>query len=136
MRTESILIGSGLLGLGVSYTLNNDLKPLTEEEIARLNPLNINGFDRIATTTYSAGARDLSDIFLFSSIGTPLALLLDQESRNDYGDVSVMYLETMLVTNSLTTLSKTFFRRSRPYAYNDDVDLSLKLGKSTRLSFF
>jgi len=47
-----------------------------------------------------------------------------------------MYLETMLVNNSLTALSKTFFRRTRPYAYNDDVDLTLKLGKATRFSFF
>ncbi|NNF35256.1 MAG: phosphatase PAP2 family protein [Saprospiraceae bacterium] len=134
---EAYIIGSGLLGLGVSFALNKDLKPLTEEEIERLNPLNINGLDRVATATFSKNARNWSDGFLYGSIGAaPLALLLDKESRADYGDISAMYFETMLINNSLTALSKTFFRRTRPYAYNDDVDLTLKLGKSTRFSFF
>jgi membrane-associated phospholipid phosphatase len=133
---ESYIIGSGLVGLGISYALNKDIKPLSEEEIARLNPLNINGFDRVATTTYSSNARDWSDRFLYGSFGSPLFLLLDQESRENYGEISLMYFETMLVNNSLTALSKSIFRRTRPYAYNEDVDLSFKLGKSTRLSFF
>ncbi len=135
-KKESVIIGTGLVGIGASFMFNKNIKPLTEEEISRLNPLNINPFDRIATSTYSCNARDWSDRILYGSIGTPLVLLLDKESRDNYGDVSAMYFETMLVNNSLTLLSKTLIQRIRPYAYNDDVDLSLKLGKNTRLSFF
>ena len=135
-KQESIIIGSGLAGLGITYPLGKNIKPLTEEEINRLNPLSISSFDRISTTTYSLGSRKLSDKFLYSSFGFPTVLLLDQESRDEFGEVGLMYFETMLLNNALTGLSKSIFRRSRPYAYNKDVDISLKLGTSTRLSFF
>ena len=135
-KQESIIIGSGLAGLGITYPLGKNIKPLTEEEINRLNPLSISSFDRISTTTYSLGSRKLSDKFLYSSFGFPTVLLLDQESRDEFGVVGLMYFETMLLNNALTGLSKSIFRRSRPYAYNKDVDISLKLGTSTRLSFF
>jgi len=135
-KKESILIGSGLAGLGLAFPIGKNIKPLTKEEIDKLNPLAINGFDRISTTTYSAGSRKLSDRFLQTSFAVPFALLLDQESRDEYETVGLMYFETILLTNTMTGLSKAIFRRTRPYAYNKDVDFSLKLGTSTRLSFF
>ena len=133
---EAYLIGSGLAGFGVALKFNSGLKPHTTEEIEALDPFKVNAFDRVATSTYSQNARDWSDRFLYGSYGVPLFLMLDSESRDDARDVGVMYFETMLITNSLTALSKTILRRTRPYAYNQSVDMDLKLGKSTRLSFF
>ena len=134
--TESPLLYSGLAGVGISIPLNKKIKPLTKEEILALDATQVNFFDRIAIKGYNSSAQSTSDMFLYSSSALPLTLLLDNKARNEFGTVSTMYLETVLVNYGITELTKVLFKRKRPYNYNKSLPLDLKQKRDSRKSFF
>jgi len=47
-----------------------------------------------------------------------------------------MTVETVLITSGLTNITKAISKRYRPFNYNPNVPDDVKLGKSSRLSFF
>ncbi len=129
-----VLLGG--LTYGISIPLQDKVLPLTEDELGELDPLLLNRFDRISTWQDSDFARLGSDIGLRASILSPLLLLADEPSRQEYGTVSIMWLETLLLTNGITRLVKSTVRRERPYAYNPFTGQELRVDPETRLSFF
>ena len=133
---DSPLLYSGAAGIGISIPINKKIKSLSLDQISALDPLQVNPLDRIAIHTYSQSARNASDIFLYSTPVYPLSLLADHGSRNEFGNISTMYLETALVNYGITNLVKVLTKRTRPYAYNTGLDNELKLTKNTRRSFF
>ena len=93
-------------------------------------------FDRWVTRQYNLKAKKSSDIVLYTSFALPLTLLADENARNDFGTVGLMSVQTLLLNSGLTNITKTTVKRPRPYLYNEDVALRLKLKKSDRYSFF
>ena len=47
-----------------------------------------------------------------------------------------MYLETAIVNYGITELVKVLAKRTRPYAYNKQLDNGIKIKRDTRKSFF
>ena len=72
LTKDVALFSAGLLAQfgGTSFILN-DVDVLTQAQIAQLDKNDINGFDRKAVNNYSNNARQLSDVFLFSSVSYP-----------------------------------------------------------------
>jgi len=62
--------------------------------------------------------------------------MLNKKTKKSGGVISVMALETMLVTNALTSMTKISVLRPRPLVYNDEVPLGSKLARKNKLSFF
>jgi membrane-associated phospholipid phosphatase len=135
---EAAVLGSTAVLFGLGYWADRSYTPLTQEEIATLDPATINWFDRAATRRWSPSAAKASDIMLYATTAAPLTLILTDQGRREPGTMGVMYFETYALQGALTFLAKNLFSRTRPYVYNDDPDipLSVKMKKTSRRSFY
>ena len=135
---EAAVLGSTAAIFGLGLWADQGYTPMTPEEIARLDPTTINRFDRGATGRWSPGAAKASDIMLYTTMAAPISLTVTDQGSRQAGTLAVMHLETLLLQGGLTYLSKSLFVRTRPYVYNDnpDIPLELKMGKTSRQSFY
>lgn len=134
---EGALLAIGFATLGAGVVVNAELDVLTPENIAALDPQGINGLDRPATTRWSRTASRVSDGLLVATVGGPISLLAMAPGPGEPVTVAVMLGETILLTNGVGQLTKTVFRRVRPFVYNDNADIPIekKTSKSARQSF-
>jgi membrane-associated phospholipid phosphatase len=126
-------------GMGLSYyglTLMMDKDGLTEEQIARLNKNDVNGFDRFSAGWDSKNAKKVSDIPFYGSFALPFALAFDNQIGSNAGQVFVLYVETMAVTGSLFTMTNGNIPRTRPLVYSDQVELKDKTNANARNAFY
>ncbi len=135
-QKELPLLGTGLILMGTGSWAVQQLDPLSVEDIGQLDASDINGFDRNAIENFSTQANDISDLFLYGSIAPPLSLLIDKQIRSDFAKVSILFLETVLISQGLTTLTKGLAKRTRPFAYNPEVEMDKKLERTARTSFY
>lgn len=137
-RRDAYLSGGGAVLFGGSIALTNTVTPLTPEEIRLLQDRRdrIWGVDRWVTGNWSPRAARVSDGLLFSSLALPLGLLADNSTRDHFGRHALIAFESLLINTALTQLTKTTVRRPRPYMYNPDVALPVKLKRSSQFSFF
>lgn len=127
--------GAGLLCAGGLFT-SHQVRPLTEAQIASLDPYSLPGFDRSATENWNPKMDLASDIMVYGTITLPALMMINKRARKDFLVVGFMYAETAMLTVGLTELTKGLAQRTRPYAYNPNVDLSEKTDRGARLSFF
>jgi membrane-associated phospholipid phosphatase len=130
-----IIGGLGLTALGVK--LINDRPDITPAKLAVESKQSVPFFDRGNVGYYNEKADDDSYIPFKLSFGMPIAMaLLNKNERQHFGQVMVLYLETMAVTGTLFTLSAGLADRSRPYVYGENTPLDKRLGKTGQRSFF
>ena len=98
-------------------------EPLTAEEIEGLDPADINGFDRSATTQWSPTARDVSNALVLPLMAVPLGLAIATPGSRQSWTVAAMYGEVLLIGNGLGELLNGVTNRTRPFVYNDDLDI-------------
>ena len=135
-KRESILFGSAI-GLGIiGLTINDDIVPFTLDEINALNRNDVNKFDRSATYNWSTTAASATDFLAAALILSPAALAFSDEVRNDITPVLAMYLQTLILSETLPLVLKGITRRTRPYAYNEDAPIEEKQTANARRSFF
>lgn len=129
----TIAIGAGLTGLGFLLDTNSDNPSLSE--INMLDPNGLNFLDRGAIDNYSSRAQTVSDILLYSSATLPFITYFSKKCRADGGSIAIMALETALITNGITNIIKVSADRYRPFNYNPNVDIEMKLGSDSNRSF-
>lgn len=134
---DLIFLGSGA-GLSVlGHLLEGKQAALGRSTLAQLNRQDVNGFDRHATYNWSPGASRASDILLLGSgavsLGTMLAV---RNIRRDWARTCIMGLETFLINDGLTFVTKVAVGRIRPFAYNPAVPVEEKLTANARQAFF
>jgi membrane-associated phospholipid phosphatase len=130
------LIYSGV-GLGmniIGYSIHTE--GATIEGINALKESDLWAIDRPAIFNNSKTARTLSDVILYSSMSIPFIIYSDKKCRSEGLTIGVMGLETFLITNGITTITKSLTERYRPFTYNPDIPLDEKLGAGARLSYF
>jgi membrane-associated phospholipid phosphatase len=134
---DGTLLAAGAAALGAGVAVSAELDVLTTQDLAALDAREINGLDRPATTRWSPVASRVSDGLLVGMIAGPMSLLAVAPGAHAPTTVAVMLGETILLTNGIGQLSKTVFRRVRPFAYNDDpaVPPEKKSSKGARQSF-
>ncbi len=138
--TEMTTIGSSAILFALGYWADLDSpnnRPLIPEEIATLDPVQINKFDRPTTRNWSPGAAHLSDIFMYSAMIAPLSLSLTENGSKEPLTVTLMHAETLLLNGGATYLFKNLFRRTRPFVYNTNPQIpdSLRRSRTARRSF-
>jgi len=136
LNREAIIFGAGIGLTVLSFSLNDDIEPLTIDEINSLNRDNINSFDRRATINYSQTEGLYSDILLVTSILSPALLALSGEIENDFTTTVTMYFQTLLLAEAIPFVSKGITQRVRPFAYNDNAPLKDKQNRNAKRSFF
>lgn len=131
----------GLITFGTTTTLGSmyldrKVKPLTEDQIKMLNFDNIPGIDRFSTRHLSFKMDEFTDKLLLTSFASPFFLLLDETGRNNFDDMALIVFQGALINSALVNLSKVVAKRPRPYNYNPDAPVDIKMRKSSRYSFF
>ncbi len=131
-----ILVGSiGLTALGTKLVANK--KDLTLAELAAINKSDIPAFDRGNAGYYSEKADDISYLPFWGSFALPVVTaLIDKDQRKNFGQVMVMYTETMAITGALFTITAGTVNRPRPLVYNDKVDTKIRTSNNNQRSFF
>lgn len=123
---ESIIFGGNIGLIFLSEVLSEGAEVMTVDEINALNTSDINSFDRSTASNWSPDISSASDILVVTTIISPISLLLSEDVRDDFGTMTVMYLQTILTTTFLTSSIKSV-SRVRPLAYNPDTPLKDKL---------
>lgn len=134
-KEELKYFGVGGLGFGLAYYLRKNTDLLTEDFINALDSDGINSLDRYAVSQNSSTARSLSNYITFGSFTVPVFFLAEKHCRGSIGDIAIMWLEANIITLAITDVLKYSVKRTRPYAYNDEVSIEEKLSLNTRLSF-
>lgn len=130
-----LLVGSFGFGLGATLS-SSQVDPLTAAQIAALDPADVNGFDRFATSNWSTSAQHLSDVTMWAGIGSFLSLLGPQKSRSEFLGIGLMFLQGGFATTGVTNATKHLVQRTRPYVYNPVVPEAEKFQRDARFSFF
>jgi len=134
--TDGYIMGGAAALLAVDIYLDHNITPLTVEDLATVNSEGINAFDRSAIFKYSQSASDLSDLFKDVTFIVPLTLFLGGKAQNEARSIGIMYIETFAVTSAITQATKALVGRKRPFVYNPDVALDVKLAKNGVKSFY
>lgn len=131
---EIIISGTGaLIGTAAIIVMTNN-DPLTLNEISSLNPQDVNAFDRIAIGPYQSDV--LGDVLLYSSFIFPLTFLTYDKTKEDFGTISLMYGEAVLLNAGINALIKGLTLRNRPFVYDKSSLLEPKLNVDARYSFY
>ena len=131
-KEASIIVPSLLLS-SFSFYRHIKLDELSPEAVNSLSINEINRFDRIAVNQYSQTSRVLSDYLVGLCLVAPFTMnFQDKVSSN----INVLILESYLLTTSLASFSKVTTQRKRPYVYNKNVDIDIRIEKDGQLSFF
>ncbi len=139
----ALFAGAAVTG-GISQRLRKKHKPMQEFDVLNLSKSDINRFDRSAVSHFSVMADLRSDIGFLSTIALAgvNAFFLPIESANENNPylkqaslLGTMWLQTNLLNAFGTEIIKNLIKRPRPYTYNPNVDLELKLKGDARKSF-
>lgn len=129
-----ITAGVGLNVAGVLMIQNK--KALTEAEVNALDKNDIWKIDRWAAGNYSQNADEISYIPFYMSMALPVAFLPSEEERNNFGQISVLFIETMATTGAIFTLTAGAVEKSRPLVYNESLPLEKRTDPDAQRSFF
>ena len=129
-----ITTGVGLNVLGVLLIQNKD--DLTATEVANLDRNDIWGIDRGAAGNFSESADEFSYIPFYTSFALPLSFLLGEDERSNFGQISVLFIETMATTGALFTITAGAVQKSRPLVYNEDLAFEVRADANAQRSFF
>lgn len=132
-ETPYVVTGGALAGLGLYFKDKNPI--FTPNELLTLDPNDINPLDRIATNHSSITAHEVSNYLWYGSFALPVSLMLDKKMRQNSGQLCVLWLEACIINAAATQVFKHTFRRPRPFVFDPDADIELKLRTNAKASF-
>lgn len=129
----AITTGVGLTTLGFLMIQNKD--QLTQAEVLALDKNDLWVVDRWAAGYNSAKADELSYIPFYVSFGLPLAFLAGKRERNNFGQISVLFIETMAAAGAAFTLTAGGIQKSRPLVYDENLGMEDRMDRHAQRSF-
>ncbi|WP_151089179.1 phosphatase PAP2 family protein [Hymenobacter baengnokdamensis] len=94
---------------------------LTNAELATLNKNDIPAFDRFSAGYYSTGFQTAGDLLCYPTLViAPGLLALNPAARSRYGQVAVLYIESLAAADALFATAIGNFPRYRPYLYGPE----------------
>ncbi|TGE29215.1 phosphatase PAP2 family protein [Hymenobacter metallicola] len=131
-----VIVGLGAInGFGL-YRVQQK-SGLSEAELAALSKNDVPKLDRFVAGKYSEKAQTASDFLCYGSLAVaPGLLALDPDMRSHYGQVLVLYLETMATASALFTTSVGNVYRYRPFLYGTEGTARERSSKISTNSFF
>lgn len=135
--SQTWIATSGSFALaGGSFLLQQQVKPLTLEQITILEQRKFSGIAAYPTARFDRGAARTSDVLTLATAVLPATLLLFESGRDEVGRGLHMYMQTAFLNFAITNFTKTAVLRNRPYVYNPNAPMHLKHERDARLSFF
>ena len=129
-----ITASTALNVLGVITIQNKE--SLTDNDLSNLDKNDIWGINRGAVGNYSKNADELSYIPFYASFASPLLFLLGEDERKNFGQISVMFVETMATTGAIFTITAGTVQKSRPLVYNENLPAEERKDSDAQRSFF
>jgi len=127
---------AGTVGLNVlGFTFIQNKEALTETELNALNKNDIWGIDRWAAGNYSENADAASYIPFYAALGMPLVFLSNKAERKNFGQISVLFIETMATTGVFYTMTAGLIDKSRPLVYNENLPMGERTKGKAQRSF-
>lgn len=121
----------------LGYQLISNKRDLTPAELATKTKDKLPFFDRFVAGNYSPQADKDSYILFDADYALPfIAALIDKKERAKFGQVAVLYIETIAITGSMYTLTAGLVYRSRPFVYGDKAPMAKRLDKGAQRSFY
>lgn len=135
-RDLAILGAQGSLTAWGFYRLSQkDGTP--EAEVLALNfEEDVNGFDNSWGPHYDDDINKASDIPFYGTMGLPLVFLAGNKTRSHFGDISIVFLNSVFAHSILYTTVNTFSDRKRPLVYSNEAPLSERTDSGATNSFF
>ncbi|UOQ50895.1 phosphatase PAP2 family protein [Hymenobacter cellulosivorans] len=131
-----VILGLGAVNAFGLYRVQQK-NGLNEAELAALNRNDVPKFDRFVAGNYSEKAQTASDIFCYGSLAAaPGLLALNPDIRGKYGQVMVLYLETMATSSAIFTSTVGNVYRYRPFLYGSEGTDRERSSKISTNSFF
>lgn len=131
-----IIVGLGAVNAFGLYRVQQK-SGLNEAELVALSKNDVPKFDRFVAGNYSEKAQTASDLLCYGSLAVaPGLLALDSDIRSHYGQVLVLYLETMATTSAIFTTSVGNVYRYRPFLYGTGGTSGERSSKISTNSFF
>lgn len=134
-KKEAAIGVTGLAMLTTGTILRGNSKIFTPDELITLDPQDINAFDRIATTYSNVQAHEASNYLWYGSHALQFSFLAHKDTRKNFGQISAMYAEVVVVNGGATLLSKYVFSRPRPYVFDSLTTDELKMRPVAKASF-
>ncbi len=134
-KTDMILLPLGVLGASVGNVLTYENEPLTNDDFAGIDRLNIPFFDRW-NTSYNPTYAEVSDILLALQFISPLTYSFASEYKSQFQTNAIMYLETMSLNYGLNSITKSLVGRYRPFSYDTATVENVLYDYDTRYSFY
>lgn len=140
VKDGAIIVGGiGLTALGVH--LINSKENLTAAELSTKTIDKVPFFDRGNVGYYSLKADNDSYIPFQASFAMPVVMaLINKNERQKFGQLMVLYTETMAITGAVFTMATGNVYRSRPYVYNTTnpalVTDEFKRDKNSQRAFY
>lgn len=133
---DAPVVSVGVGGMLTGFILEKKRQPLNMQQIMALDRNNVSLFDRSATYNWNPKIAKASDALMYTSLATPLFLLVGERSRKDFLKVAAISAEVFVLNTGLTYLTKELTKRKRPYTYNPNAPMDKKLDKGATQSFF
>ena len=130
----------GLYAVGIAGRLGGEaiirnLDPLTADDIANLNPDNINFLDKGAINNLNNSARVLSDVIRNGSYAIPLVTFFDKQMGHNWAHITIIGAQALTLNSAVSVLTKGLSKRTRPFAYNPNTPVDERESTAARLSF-
>ncbi|HLT34005.1 MAG TPA: phosphatase PAP2 family protein [Aquaticitalea sp.] len=124
----------GTSAYGLILIQNKD--DISEVAVNNLDSDDINFIDRWAAGNSSESANNISDIPFAASFALPLGLLFDDEINDHSGQYIGMYLQSLSTTSAIYTITAGLVNRSRPYVYDENVNMDRRTSNNGQRSFY
>ncbi len=135
-KHETAIAAATVVYFGGGVALDYTRSGLTHDQIAALDPNDVNRFDRRAIGNSLEKGTLVSDILLGTSFVLPTAVLAVKRCRADALLIGLMWVEVAGLTLGTTEYVKSLVLRTRPFAYDPNVSIEEKTDRDTRMSFF
>lgn len=125
-----------VLGLGLAGTALNLVEVPPPGCLPTCDRRDINALDRAVAGNYSSSAHTIADFAVLGLLLLPPILdLVDVRGRGWLADMVVL-VESVLVTQAITQLTKFAVRRAAPFVYGSDAPDSERETRDASRSFF
>lgn len=134
-NTDITLLPLGVISSTVGNIMTYHNEPLTNDDFAGIDQLNIPFFDRW-NTSYNPTYAEVSDILLALQFISPLTYSFASEYKPQFQTNAIMYLETMSLNYGLNSITKSIVGRFRPLSYDTATIADVLYDYDTRYSFY
>lgn len=138
-RWQLPVAGAAIVLSSMAFKALDERARLTPSEVMKLDPNDINAFDRptaLRDPKHFNREATRGDFFLNFSVASPALLALDKHMRKDWLDLLTLYLAAQAFDNMLYFSAILLVQRPRPLAYNPYLDSIGRSGIGMKKSFF